>query len=293
MNDFWKDPIYLTIIVLLSINLAVGVINRRPMPLPILSFFGRWLRCAFFSMVIAILIQSIVPNRPYLLLCACGILIYFLAETFLYWIQISLMNSSDLADCRRYVECDNAWRPEKTLIKLKNKIEARGLKKRASFKCSFEEFDLVYATLFESQDSTLRLTIAFVPYADIWRCAVSVSSISADGKILYTESSLIPFGLLYPPNYSVQRIPLLANPIALLNCHLERFKTQNFTPVPFSDSPIEFLNGQNFEIEKYNRSIGLLSKRDDPENDAYLTPQGKYLVWLDMIKLNYFPFLIS
>ncbi len=293
MDKVWTDPIVVAIAALMLLNIGLGMANRRAIPSAWLSFIGRWIRCAFFSLAIFVLLRHILPDRHGALLLIGSVVVYFFALSVLYWIQLSVFNMADFSEGRRYVKCDSAWRPEPPLLKLKRILQERGFSQIGAFKASCDNFDMVYATVFQNVGACVRLVVAFVPYGDIWRCVSSAESILENGKTIYTEASQLPFGLEYPDNYDAKKVVLKSNPLSLLDMHLARLDSAESVPVPFESGAEEFINGQNLKIEKYNRKLGLINPPDMEEEYGYLSQDGKYRVWVEMVLVNYFPFLLK
>ena len=292
MREISTDPAFIALVFLFAACLAISAFNRRAIPLAWLSLVGRWARCGLFCVAAALVLANFLPEHPFPILLACGLAVFFLLETLLYWMRISVFNSDEYSECRRFRECENAWRPEPELIRLKGEIQSRGFRRVGSAKCSYGGEDLVLATLFESESPGTLLTVAFVPYGDIWRCCCSAESAAQDGTVVYTEASQAPFGLEYPKKYSARRLPLVSSPLKLLDAHAERLAQFGAIATPEVSTATEFLNARNLEIERCNRLAGLINPPSDMEFDGYLSANGKFLVWIDTIKINFFPFLV-
>lgn len=277
-----------TLFGLVFLNITLALLNKRAIPSAKIALLNRWVRCGIFTLAIAILLSNFLLGHPFWALCAMACLCFFLAETLIYWIMIKAINHSELIKHRFYSDCENAWRPEPELLKLKRKLESLSFRKIGSLRCEFDKIDLALMTVFSSPEQKIRLCIVFSPYGNIWRCSSCAISKTASGKIIYTEASQIPFGLIYPENFDAQRHLLTSNPLHLLKIHQNRINKESDLQ-ELTSPPREFTNTIAKEIESYNKMRGLLNTNE--EEDGYLTLDGRSLVWRDMIKINYFPFI--
>jgi len=288
MEHLWGNQVYAAIIALFAAMMLVGWINSAFLASPSLWIFRRWLRCAFFSLTIAVFLQYFLPDRSFTVLVCSGALFYFLAETFLYWAQISAINFAEDVFFARYKETENAWSAQKRHILLKERILKSGFKKAGSFKANLVEGVDIFMTVFDSDDSLVRMCVAFLPYGSGSIMSTSLTSRTSDMRI-ETDSSPVPFGLAYPKRYSVENRFFASDPLRLLKIHRRRIADAPLEPV--DEQPLRFLNGSLEEIEGENIRRGFINEARDRAEDGYLTSEGKFLFWKDTVRSNYFPFL--
>lgn len=288
------SPAFIALASIFATGFVVGLINSAYIQSTLLWTLLRWLRCVFFSLAIALLLVRFTPLFENLSIAfAAGVLLYFATETFLYWLEIAAINFSDLPMFGKYVKTSSSWRAEKKYINLKKRIENSGFSKSGSFKTSLGDDFSLMLTSFDSRDKKTRLNVAFSPYTGTWRAAYHFISLSEDGKVFMTSSDCTPCGFVWPKNCEVNRFPLASNPMKLFKRHMKILAHSKKKISSTMPPPLEQLNGFISEMERANRAAGNLSDPIDEEFDGKMSYDCRCRTWVDLIKINYFPFLIS
>ena len=284
--------VYTAIIALFGAMIFVVWLNETIVGSPKLGVLGRWLRCAAFSLAIAAALGYFLPDYGFWLLLLVGFMAYFLGDSLLAWLNISLINYSDYAPFAPFKEVETSWSAQKGHLALKRKIEALGFKKAGSLKSSPVEGADVMVTVFDSPDKKTRLTVAFLPALKVTFVASAAVSVGEDGEIFYTEANPTPFGLAYPDNYNVERHPMVSNPLRLLKIHERRAAASKKSFTAIEESAGKFINESLEEIRKTGIREGLVNPVEEIEEEGLFTSEGRYGIWKDMLAMAYLPFII-
>ena len=293
--DFFNFDIRNAALVVLFLLTVCSGYVAPIMESPALRVARRWVRAAFFSLALATALDAFFPGRNFALLCACGVLLFFLAETLLFWVKIYAANIV-CPIFGRYIPSDSEWSAEAKDVKMKLAIEALGFRKSGSMKSRIFEDIEVRMTCFDSPDTLVRLCVSFLPESDISGFSSSAVSVSKSGTLYITDYSQTPFGLAVPPNWRQARRPFLKNPLKILRLHSKRLaeargRGEEF--VPIRDAPVDFVNARVSELERDNGKAGLLVPSEYVDIDGVLNQEGRFRMWLDAIRLYYFPFFIK
>lgn len=293
-NDIINNPLYLTIIALFGAMIFVGWVNSNWFLSTNLLLLKRWLNAAFFSFAGAVFLQSTMPDRPLIVLVLCSALIYFLFVTAFFWFQISAENTDTNVDfLSKFEPADYAWSALKKDIDLKNKIEELGFKKSGSFKMLLdEEIEFyLYVTTFDSADSLTRLYFTF-PFGAASFMMCSAKTVLDNGKEIITSAHCLPDTCLaVPEKFEQENHPMLTNPLKLLKIHQRRLLSYKARPVKTSKTPLADLNDSKSEELSACIKKGYINPSELWEEEGVFSAEGKYRMWLDIIKTSYFPFL--
>ena len=268
---------------------TVDVVNTRFFMSAKLFILKRWLRLLCFGMAFGAIYIAVLQQHNKAQMLLCGFLSLIFLETLFYWISICIASIAEKRFPHYFEEIENAWKSDKHSIVIKNKIQESGFKKSASIITKIEGETVSYKTCFDSEDKKIRLSVDFIKYASSWIISSTAYSETSDGRIYYTEASPLPYGLLYPPNFTSKRYPVLENPLVLLKKHKTRISKEVLSEI--KDSPIISLKKYKESAEIENKQYGYVNK--NPYAKEYFTKEGKIQIWKDMILVNYFPFLIS
>ena len=282
-----NSVLYYALVALFGAVLILSALNAHFFASRNLCLLKRWTRCFFFSLAIALILDSLLPERRFEALLVGGFLLFFLGESLFYWIQLSVFNAAGLPLFAKYEPAENAWLSAKKYVLLKRSIEKLGFKKCAAYKSEIEGIE-TFATCFENAEKTVGLSVAFVPYTrKMYLTEFGYYSVLADGSRICTDSSSLPFGLEYPPNWRVERHPCVSSPSKLLKIHMSRLKAREEAAVRLPDTPN--INAELGEVEMTCRKCGLTNPPTS-SGGGILTPKGKYRLWKDMILVNFLPF---
>lgn len=293
-NNFMTSPPFIALALIFAAMFVLGVINKSHMQSTAIHTIWSWLRCAFFSLAMALILTRCSAKFDNATIAfSVGILIYFAGETLIYWLKIAAINFSEIPLFGKYSNTSSSWLAEKKFLEMKRKIERAGFVKSGSFKKNISDDLYLMLTTFDSRDGKTRINFTFAPHTGMWRAGYYFISISEDKKTFVTVSDCAPSGFVYPKNYIVKRFPLVSNPEKLFRIHMKilaRAKKKIASPMP---PPLEFLNSFVTEMERANRAAGCLSKPEDEEFDGKFSYDCRCRIWIDMLMLNYFPFLVK
>lgn len=288
------EPIILKIAILLIVMLLLLGWLAWQFPLsPWLRVARRWVRFAVFSLAIGLVAKKYFfesGTLPALILA--GALVYFLVETLIYYLQICAVSVSGLSPFGKYIQTESAWSCDAKMLELKRKIEAQGYKKIGAFTLEYGCGLSAKTTLFESADATTRLDVTFIPFANSYIISSSVCSLDLEGIRYLTDGNPTPFGLPFPSNWRVARKPLVCNPLKLLKIHRRLTEASRKNFAKFSVDAHSYVVETLAQVQRNAARNGFINTGIEAQESGIFSQEAKMRIWLDMIKTNYFPFLI-
>jgi|GEM_PF-3181626 len=284
-----RDTVFFALAALFAASLCVSYANAKFFVSPRLFVISRILRLLAGGLAIGWFLRMLaVPDGQILMLAAGGCLIYLLFESALYWLELKSANLDRPSLFARFAEVPSAWSPEARFLKLKREIEKEGFSKCGASAAVLGDGVSILSTGFISQDRKTLLNVSFLPFAAAaYAVASSAVSFARDGgEVYYTDGVFMPFGLSFPPNYKVRRLPLGgANPLKLLRKHAKLVKGAALAEI--SETPLEIQNKIYADIEAQASADGLLNAPSDRDEYGVLSSEGLYRVWKSIFTLNY------
>ncbi len=274
---------------LLGAMSVVSVLNARFFASGNLRVLGRWTRCLFSTVAIAVVLDYLFPGRPSGALLSGSFLLFFLVESVFYWIQLTVFNTSGIPLFADYRRVENAWINGRKYSALRRRIENLGFRECAAFKSETEGIE-TFVTCFNNGEKNVGLTVAFIPLGGgEYTAEFGYHSVLADDSRICTDSSSVPFGLEYPQKWDVERHPCIGDPSKLLKIHASRVKARGGETVPLPDIPD--VNAEQKEVEAQCEKSALTNPPAFRDR-GILTYEGKYKLWKDMILVNFLPFFV-
>jgi hypothetical protein len=282
------QPAYFLLLAIVA-SLALGQINQR-VGSPVLSILERWLRWLVFGFGAAYLCTDFeLIDRPYWVLTAVFLLVWFLGETLYNWLGIQALSVSPLPLFPRYAVNPGGeeWPTQPRLLKIREWLRARGFKPVQSLKAEVGGGIYLRVAVYQDPAATTRIQVTFMPQAGgaIGVC-YSLTSQTIDGSRFVTDNFYIPFAGFYPEHWFVERLPLRRSLPRMLARHQARLARE--TLLPFVGEPLQDLNTQQHELDSLNTQLGFLNPHPEREEFGKITQAGRYRVWKEIWMLNYF-----
>lgn len=258
---------------------------------PVNAIFSRWFRWVFFALAFALFAEQAGMNRPVWVLTVLGFMVWALIETGYNWLKVVAVSRSTVPLFPRFRnnEVGDEWPNQASFIRLRDKLRGNGFTKRSSLKAEIEEVTVLRATVYESEDKLIRLTVMFVPTGSSVSTTFSLVSETEDGRRLITDNFFLPYGGYYPENQYLERRPLRRSLEGILHRHMQRMQTiEGSLFVPWDTNPVDDINQQQQQLERLNTKIGFLNSLEDQEELGRISREGQYRVWKELWLLSYF-----
>lgn len=257
---------------------------------PVLAIFSRWLRWIFVALAFAMFAEQAGINRPLWVLVVLGFMLWALIETGYNWLKVIAVSRSTVPLFPRFRnnEAGDEWPNQASFIRLRDTLRGQGFSKRASLKAEIEDITVLRATVYESQDKLIRLTVMFVPTGSSVSTTITIVSETEDGRRLVTDNFFLPYGGYYPENYYLERRPLRRSLNALLHRHMQRMQTiEGSLFAQWEGDPASDINQQQQTLERLNTKAGFLNSLEDQEAYGRISKEGQYRVWKELWLLSY------
>jgi hypothetical protein len=268
-------------IVLVQVNQRVGS--------PVVAIFVRWLRWLTFGLVTAHLcVDFNLINRPFWVLAAVFMLLWFLGETLYNWLSIQALSVSPLPLFPRYVVNPGGeeWPTLPRLLRVREWLRAQGFKHVQALKAEIGAGIYLRVSVYQDAEAKTRVQATFLPQGSgMVAVCYTLVSVTADGSRYVTDNFYIPFAGFYPENWFVARQPWCRTLSRLLKRHRQRLAHE--TVVPFAADPASDLNTQQHELDHLNTRLGFLNPQAEREEFGKITQAGRYRVWKEIWMLNY------
>ena len=295
---FLENPIYLVVIALLGAMIFLTKINEKYFASLKFRYALRILRVVVYSLAGGVALNFFFPEHPLYLRVAIALLIYFLLQTLLYWVAVS----NDIVSIfhpilpLKFKKSDVSWSSQKKHIQIKTALETLGFKQSGTFETvsslEFEEYvsNVIYLFTFDHPGISTRLFVWFVPFGEAFCMISSAETLMSDDTSIITESNCFFTGLESPSYCDVERLAFDVSPLKILRRHFIRLKKTNRATQPLEKDILESINNREKEIIATNIMNGFINHISEWEENGMLTSNGKYRVWLAMIRSSYFPF---
>ncbi len=258
---------------------------------PVLAIVNRWLRWGILAGGGAQLsLHFEWTERPYAVLFAVFFIGWFLLESIYHWLAIHAMSVSPLPLFPRFTVSrgGDEWPVQARFLKLRDQIRAAGFKQVQSLRAEVATGIYLRVSTFQTSDNTTRLQVTFVPQpmGTVTVC-LQLATLTTTGDRIVTDNHYLPFAGFYPENWHLDRLPCVRAFFGLLKRHRARL-TAAWTPIAWTNEPLDDLNAQQSELERINTELGFLLPRSDHEEHGRISHEGRYRVWKEMFTLNYF-----
>jgi hypothetical protein len=215
---------------------------------------------------------------------------WFILESIYHWLAIHAMSVSPLPLFPRFTVSrgGDEWPVQARFLKLRDQIRAAGFKQVQSLRAEVATGIYLRVSTFQTSDNTTRLQVTFVPQpmGTVTVC-LQLATLTTTGDRIVTDNHYLPFAGFYPENWHLDRLPCVRAFFGLLKRHRARL-TAAWTPIAWTNEPLDDLNAQQSELERINTELGFLLPRSDHEEHGRISHEGRYRVWKEMFTLNYF-----
>ena len=294
-----ENPIYLVVIALLGAMIFVAKINDKYFASFRLRYVCRLLKISVYSLAGGVALNFFFPDHSLPLRITMAFLIFFLLQTLIYWIFICIeyndTSSSELFF--KFKKSDVSWSDQKEHIEIKKALETLGFKQSGVFESekrgNIEDeviADTIYLFSFDSSDLLTRIFITFLPMGETLYMMSSVESLSECNTKIITESGCVFTGLLNPSDYDVKQIDFEGHPLKILKTHQLRIAKKSVKIKRLADDILTSINQSVNDSIQANIDAGIVNPLRCWSDNGVLTSDGKYRLWLAMIRLYYFPF---
>lgn len=295
-------PVFLTQILfaMLVVYLCVSYFSARTYS-PRLDIAGRWLRWLLFALIFGSLFcgrDADLASFAFWRLAAAGFLLWFLLETVYNWILIGALSRSQIPLFPRFRAnlAGDEWPLERRTAHLRQWLKARGFRRLQSVKSELESTVVLRSGIYQSEDDAIRLQVLFIPKRPgVVQINYVLSTCTQEGERVITDNIYVPYGGYYPDNWFLERRPLQQSLEKLLSLHKRRLLRGgvNVQPWQEEDEPLEDLNRQQSELERFNVEAGFLVDLREQETYGRLTSEGRYRLWKEIWLLKYFGINLS
>ena len=258
---------------------------------PGLAIVNRWLRWGVLAGGSAQVARHFEwSERPFAVLFAAFVIVWFLLESVYHWMAIHAMSVSPLPLFPRFSlnRGGDEWPVQARFLKLRDQIRAAGFKHVQALRAEVASGLYVRASFYHSADGATRLQATFLPQpmGNVTVC-LHLATQTADGRRVVTDNHHLPFAGFYPENWLVERRPWCRTLPKLLELHRERVARAAATLVPWANEPLDDVNAQQGELERLNTQLGFLLPSPEHEEHGRISSEGRYRVWKEMLTLNY------
>ncbi len=274
----------------MAVLLLLFYINLR-VASPILAIPIRWLRWVLFALFMAETnAQFALIDRPFWVVTAAVFLLWFLLESGFNWLKVSAISLSPMPLFPRYVvnTSGDEWPTQKRLLRVRDWLRDHRFSHVQALKAELGGGIWLRASVYHSQDNTLRLHVLFVPQENgaITVC-YSLATLTAGQRRYVTDNLYIPFGGFYPESWHVERTPWSRSLSRLVARHEARLKNSGESMLTWEVKPIDDINQQQQQMEMINTELGYLLPHAEREEYGKITPEGRFRIWKEAWQLDY------
>lgn len=259
---------------------------------PLLAIPIRWLRWLLFALFAAetnLRVDWI--DRPFGVVVMCAFLVWFLGESGFNWLRVSAISLSPLPLFPKFMvnSSGGEWPTHRRLLRVRDWLRTNHFTAVQALKSEVGGGIWLRVSVYENQDKTIRLQVAFLPQETgaITVC-YSLSTETESGRRYVTDNYFLPFGGFYPENWFVDRSPWRRTLPRMLKHHLFRLKQAEETAIMWDTDPLDDLNRQQQQMEQINTRLGFLVPSAEREEHGKITPEGRFRIWKEAWFLDYF-----
>jgi hypothetical protein len=285
------DPDYLMLVLMLALIFLLT--SRRPAFVsPVPAIFWRWICWFAFAFEGAYICDAYGwLNRSFPVLVLGFFLVWLLGVTLHNWLAIQAISLSARPLFPKFIANDSGgeWPTHPRLVRLREWLRREGFRPVQAVQADVGAGFRLRVSVYQDAVSALRLQVFFLPHpgGSITLCH-SLATNTASGLRYVTDNLCLPFGGFYPENWHVERRPWSRSLPALVDRHRARLQRAGEEPVPWTEPPLDDLNGQQRELERVNTDMGFLFPSGDREEHGKITQAGRYRLWKEYWLLCYF-----
>lgn len=280
---FILAPAAALLLVLFYINLRIAS--------PLLAIPIRWLRWVLFALFVAETnARFALIDRPFGVIAAAAFLLWFLFESGFNWLRVSAISLSPLPLFPKFTAnaSGDEWPVQARLLKVREWLRENRFTPVQALKAEVGGGIWLRVSVYQSQDATMRLQVAFLPQdSGAITVCYSLSTVAKSGRRYVTDNFFLPFGGFYPDDWHVARTPWRRSLPRLVELHLRRLAAAGETPEAWDVDPLDDLNRQQQAMEQVNTELGFLLPHVDREEHGKITPEGRFRIWQEAWQLDY------
>ncbi len=270
---------------------------QRKNPSVAARVFARWLRGGLFAFIFACFAQwwmtSDAPTATvgFGKLWLLGGLVWLLFDTTRTWLLISALSRADQPMFPRFVEASEAgWPNQPRYMALREILRKEEWAPTLFLRADDPEgMGGVQLRVYLSQDKRVRLHLYFIllPTGAVsW--AGLLESWTKDDQRLVTDNFFLPCGGFYPENWHVKRAVWRRSLETLEKLHRRRMDEAGADWRELEGCTAAEIAAQQRAVEQVNLGMGFLTPPQEREEAGSLTSAGRYLLWKEVLLLNYF-----
>ena len=264
---------------------------QRSLPSPVNKMLVRWTRLMVTALFCGLLFKaSILPSVPYWRLCLIGLLLWCLIESLYIWFYIVTWDRSELPLFPKIKSVDRVdWPANKRFFMIRDWIRQNNYEEIGAFRYFFQDVVMQHSVVYQSPDRTIRMQVLIVPDSTgVILDQVVFYSQNANDKVFITDNIFMPFGGVYPEDWSVNRYASVRKVEGLVKRHINVLSHAGETCIQIDSDPLAWVEETQHRLEKLNIEHGLLNSLADREEFGKLTGEGRYRIWKELLLLNYF-----
>ncbi len=278
----------------LTVGLAVAFFASsaalRRGPVFALVLLNRWLRWLLFGFGLALLMRETgLSERPYWALAPALLLVWILLESIQTWLAVRALSLSEIAVYPSYRESNEEvrWPVAKSFLRIKEDLRALGFCVEKNLSADLGAGLTMRSFLGFDEKHHVRLQVIFAPRASGAPAVFTVFTSACGEKRWVTDNVWLPFGGVFPRDWSVERRPFQTSVRALYRRHLLNLEKWKADPAPFEGDLVDVLNAEQETLDRAATETGLLVPRRERPEFGKLTGDGRYHVWKQILLLNY------
>jgi len=274
-------------------GLLIWSVNRlqRSLPSPVNKLIVRWIRFFFIGIYAAIAFKlTVFTGVPFWRLFVMGLLAWAFIDTGYLWIYILAWDKSELPLFPAIREVEKVdWPANTRFFLIKDWIRENNYSEIGCFHYLYEDEVLQQLVVYESPDKTVRLQVIIVTdVTGVILDQVVFSSVTEDGRVIITDNVFMPFGGVYPENWSVRRFPPVRKIQSIAKYHQNSVSAGgSICCVKYEEDAKAWIQDMQNTLERENIEAGILNYRRDRNEFGKMTGEGRYRIWKELLILNY------
>lgn len=275
----------------LAILSLAGFYRARSHPSFGLLLINRWLRWLLFGVGFAYVMRSFEwTERPYWALAPSLLLFWILLESVYTWMAVRALSHSPIPVYPKYrnTEQENIWPVDPPFLKIRDEIRELGFQPENDLLADLGEGLALRSTLYLTEDRTVRLQVLFVPRATGNPIAFFIFVTQVEDGLIISDNVSLPFGGVSPSTWCHKRKPFVSSIHKLYRIHQKQIERVTRPILPAGEDLLEELNEEQRILDRVSTESGILLPQAMRPDQGKLSGDGRYLVWKQILLLNYF-----
>ncbi len=250
----------------------------------------RWLRWTLFGLGMAYLLREWgISERPYWALAPAFMLVWMLLESIYTWLAVRALSYGNMPVYPDYqpTSSDIYWPVAPRYMKAKEEIQELGFRLEEKLLAECGGPIPMHSFLYVDPDRKNRLQVIFVPRSGGLPAVFFVFASKNGESRLMTDNVWLPFGGVFPADWTVDRCPFTLSPRKLFRRHQRNLGRWKREPEAFGKNLAEILADEQETLDKVSTEQGILVPRGQRPELGKLTGDGRYRIWKQILLLNY------